>query len=196
MLAYVRRLPFSVFLFGLVAACALDDPQNRFAEITYAHKPEIRLDVGEVRVEQAYLAPGKDPNVEHRFPVRPNDAAVRWAQDRLEAEGDRLVFRYIVREASAVETALATESGVTGLLTTDQSERYEARIVIDMEVLDGRQVQGTARAEARRSVTVPEDISLREREAVWYKLTEDVMKDLDSQLEETIRSAFFPYIVL
>lgn len=196
MLAYVRRLPFPVFLFALLAACAFDDPQNRFAEITYAHKPEIRLDVGEVRIEQAYLAPGKDPNVEHRFPVRPNDAAVRWAQDRLEAEGDRLVLRYIVREASAIETALATESGVTGLLTTDQSERYEARIVIDMEILDGRQVQGTARAEARRSVTVPEDISLREREVVWYKLTEDVMKDLDGQLEETIRSAFFPYIVL
>lgn len=196
MRASIPNFCVSAFLVAVLAACSFDDPQNRFADITYAHKPEIGLDVGEVRIEQDYLVPGKAPNVEHRFPVKPNDAAVRWAQDRLEAEGDRLVFRYIVREASAVETALATESGVTGLLTTDQSERYEAHIVIDMEVLDGRQVEGTARAEARRSVTVPEDISLREREAIWYKLTEDVMNDLDSQLEETIRSAFFPYIVL
>ncbi len=181
---------------GVLAACTFDDPQNRFAEITFAHLPEIRLDVGDVRIEQAYLVPGKDPNVEHRFPVTPMDAAVRWAQDRLEAEGSRLVLRYIVREASVVETALETKSGVTGLLTTDQAERYDARIVVDLQILDGRQVQATANAEARRSVTVPEGISLKERELVWYKLTEDAMNDLNSQLEETIRSAFFPYVIL
>ncbi|NIA71537.1 hypothetical protein HBA54_23375 [Pelagibius litoralis] len=196
MRALVR--PFFAFaiLGGLLAACSFDEPQNRFADITYGHLPEIGLDVGDVRIEQAYVTPGKAPNVEHRFPVKPNDAAVRWAQDRLEAEGDRLVFRYIVREASAVETPLPTESGVTGLLTTDQSERYEARIVVDMEILDGRQVQATARAEARRSITVPEDITLKEREQIWYKLTENAMNDLNTQLEDTIRSAFFPYIVL
>jgi hypothetical protein len=65
-----------------------------------------------------------------------------------------------------------------------------------MQVLDGRQIQGTAKAEARRSTTVEEGISLAERERAWYRLTEDTMKDLDKQLEETIRSAFFPYIVL
>ena len=51
-------------------------------------------------------------------------------------------------------------------------------------------------AEARRSLTVPEDSSLSEREEVWYQLTEQTMRDLDQQLEQTIREAFFPYIVL
>ena len=190
--------PFFAFVLlgGLTAACAFDDPQNRFADITFAHLPDIRLDVGDVRIEQTYVSPGRDPNVEHRFPVKPEDAALRWGQDRLEAEGDRLVFRYIVREASVTETALETESGVTGLLTTDQAERYDARIVIDMQILDGRQVQATASAEARRFITVPEGISLKEREQVWYELTDKLMNDLNSQLEETIRSAFFPYVVL
>src|SRR3546814_19437156 len=80
------------------------------------------------------------------------------------------------------------------MLTTDQSERYEARIVVEMQVLDGRQIQGSAKAEARRSVTVAEDSSLNEREEVWYRLTEDTMRDLDQQLEQTIREAFLPYI--
>jgi len=186
---------FSLLL-AVLAACAFDDPSNRFADITFDHLPDIRLDVGAIKIEQAYVAPGKAPNVDHRFPVPPKDAARRWAEDRLVAQGDRLTFRYIVREASAVETVLKTKSGVTGLITTDQSERYEVHIVVEMQILDGPQVQGTASAEARRSVTVPEDITLKEREQVWYKLTEDVMKDLDVQLEETIRSAFFPYIVL
>src|SRR3546814_19657723 len=98
--------------------------------------------------------------------MQPKDAAVRWAQDRLVASGDRLTFRYIVREASVVEIPLPVSGGITGMLTTDQSERYEARIVVEMQVLDGRQIQGSAKAEARRSVTVAEDSSLNERAEV------------------------------
>ena len=185
-----------VLVAGLAAACALDDPQNRFDEISFADSGTIGLDVGEVRVEQSYAAPGKGPNVDHRFPVQPKDAAERWAQDRLRAQGDRLVLRYIVRDAAVTETALETQSGVSGLLTEEQSERYDARIVVDLEIIDGRQVQATASTEVRRFVTVPEGISLKERERTWYELTENIMKDLDTQLEETIRTAFFPYIVL
>ncbi|MGF1595193.1 MAG: hypothetical protein ACFCUW_18080 [Kiloniellaceae bacterium] len=181
---------------GLLAGCAMDDPSNRFAQITYEHLPDIALDVGEIQIEQAYVTPGQAPNVDHRFPVQPKDAAVRWAQDRLVARGDRLTFRYIVRQASAVETELPRTTGVTGMLTTDQSERYETHIEVEMQILDGRQTVGTAKAESRRSVTVPENIKLTERERVWYRLTEDTMNDLDRQLEETIRRAFFPYIVL
>lgn len=184
-------------LFAATASgCAFDDPSNRFAGLTYEHLPDINLDVGEIQIEQAYKATTEAPNVGHRFPVAPKDAAVRWGQDRLVAKGDRLTFRYIVRQATATETVLETSKGVTGLLTTDQSERYDVHIVVDMQILDGRQVQGTASAEARRSVTVAEDISLNDREKVWYKLTENTMNDLNDQLEETIKTAFFPYIVL
>jgi hypothetical protein len=191
-----RLAAATAVLAGLLAACAMDDPSNRFAQLTYQHRPDINLDVGEIQIETAYVTPGQPPNVDHRFPVQPKDAAVRWAQDRLVARGDRLTFRYIVREASAVETPLPVSGGVTGMLTTDQSERYELHIVVEMQVLDGRQIQGNAKAEARRSLTVPEDSTLNEREEVWYRLTEQTMRDLDMQLEQTIREAFFPYIVL
>ena len=190
------RLVAALSLLAAAAACSIDNPSNRFADITYAHRPDIGLDVGVVEVEQAYQDSGQPPHVENRFPRKPGAVAQQWARDRLVARGDRLTFRYIVREASAVETPLEQTGGVKGLITTDQSERYEVHIVVEMQILDGRQLQGTATAEARRSVTVAEDISLNERERVWYKLTEDTMNDLDKQLEETIRSAFFPYIVL
>ena len=186
----------AALLAGLVAACAMDDPSNRFEQLSFQDLPDINLDVGEIQIEQTYVTPGQAPNVDHRFPVQPKNAAVQWAQDRLVAKGDRLTFRYIVREASALETELPTTTGVKGLLTTDQSARYETHIVVEMQILDGRQIQGTAQAEARRSVTVPEDATLNERERVWYRLTADTMGDLDKQLEKTIREAFFPYIVL
>src|SRR3546814_2365716 len=117
------RLTSAAALVGLLAACSLDDPSNRFAQLTYQHLPDINLDVGEIQIEQAYLTPGQPPNVDHLFPMQPKDAAVRWAQDRLVASGDRLTFRYIVREASVVESPLPVSGGITGMLTTRSEER-------------------------------------------------------------------------
>src|SRR3546814_655280 len=108
------RLTSAAALVGLLAACSLDDPSNRFAQLTYQHLPDINLNVGEIQIEQAYLTPGQPPNVDHLFPMQPKDAAVRWAQDRLVASGDRLTFRYIVREASVVESPLPVSGGITG----------------------------------------------------------------------------------
>ena len=194
--AFFRLLGAPLLLAGFLAACATEDLGNRFPPMNFQDSPDINLDVGEIKIEQAYQAPAQRPNVDHLFPVQPKNVAVQWAEDRLAARGDRLTFLYIVREASAVETELETTKGVKGLLKTEQAARYETHIVIEMQVLDGRYVQGTAKAEARRSTTVEEGISLAERERAWYRLTEETMKDLDRQLEETIRSAFFPYIVL
>src|SRR3546814_4543254 len=78
-----RLVAAAAVAIGLLAACSMDDPTNRFAQLTYQHRPDIGLDVGEIQIEQAYLTPGQPPNVDHLFPVQPKDAAVRWAQGRL-----------------------------------------------------------------------------------------------------------------
>ena len=52
------------------------------------------------------------------------------------------------------------------------------------------------RAEATRSITGPEDVTVRERDEVLYRLTEDTMRDLDLELERAIREAFAAYLVL
>lgn len=194
------RVPFRLAAVALLLAaltgCAMQNPSNHFADITFEQLPKIRLDVSDVLVENDYDSSDKPPHVERRFPVAPADAAMQWARDRLQATGDHLTFRYIVREASATETNLPKTTGLTGMLTTDQSQRYEVHIRIEMQLLDGNEALGLANAEARHSVTVPEDITLNDREKAWYKLTKDTMDDLNKQLETTIHGAFFPYIVL
>jgi len=196
------RLPRLVFLVPVLlgvalSACTTPLPQSRFPQITYKHLPPISLDVAEISVEDEYKAPGIPPNVDHLFPVRPADAAMAWGRDRLVVAGAGRRLRYVVREASAIETALKTKEGLTGVLTVDQSERYEMRIIVELQIIndDGR-TEGTANAQVERSVTVPEDSKLRDREKVWFKMVEDAMKELDAQLEKTIKTVFFQYVVL
>ena len=195
----LRRIPGSVMLLAVgvaLSACQMPPPQPRFPEITFQHLPPVKLDVREVKVEQAYLPPNEAPNVEHLFPVRPGAAAERWARDRLVAAGPGRRARYIVREASVVEVALKTSDGLQGAITIEQSERYDARIVVEVQIIaENGQSEGALTVEAVRSRSVPEDLTLNQREQVWFEMTEALARDLDAVLEKTIRTVFARYLV-
>lgn len=187
-----------MLVFGLlVAACETPPSQNNFAEITFRHLPEIKLNVSEIVYQSEYQAPKTLPNVDHVFPVPPERAMKNWVDDRLRAVGPANKVVFILKDASVVEERLETKGGVTGAFTTEQTERYTARMAVEMNIVDnfGNRLS-TLNARTERSITTAEDLSLREREKVWFKLTEDVMRDLDQQLESTIRKVFFPYMTL
>ncbi len=180
----------------LASACNVPPPQIDFPEITYKHRPAIHFDVAEVVVERVYVPPLDKPNVDHLMPNPPVVLALRWAQDRLVADGqaDRLVFRII--DASVVEIELHSDSGLQDMFTVSQSERYNARLAVEVELLeDGGFSRSIVKAEAERSVTMPEDATLHERDQVWFKLSEMVMNDLDAELEKSLYQHMAAHIV-
>jgi hypothetical protein len=182
---------FSLFL----AACETPPSQNNFAEITFGHLPEIKLNVGEIVYESRYKAPEALPNVDHVFPVPPARAAERWAHDRLRAVGSDNKAVFILKDASVTEEHLATKGGIKGAFTTEQTERYKARMDVEIQIVDNfGNALSNITANVERTTTTPEDLSLREREKVWFRLTEDVMRDLDMQLDPAIKRVFFPYL--
>jgi hypothetical protein len=171
---------------GLAAACQPVKPPG-FQPISFADKPTISLDVGRVDVVRQYVPPGKAPNVEHLFPVDLMVSAERWARDRLRPVGVGGLARVIIKEASVTEVQLPRTTGIRGALTTDQSERYDGVMELEVEVVhnDGR--RGSVASRTNRSRTVPENVSLQERETVWYQMTETMMRELDSALERQMR---------
>jgi hypothetical protein len=46
---------------------------------------------------------------------------------------------------------------------------------------------GFVTAAANRSQTVAEDMTMNQREAVWFQMTESAMRELDQKLEAAIR---------
>lgn len=178
------------------SACNVPPPQTDWPEITYQHLPPIRFDVSEVVVERIYAPPLGRPNVDHLMPIPPVVLATRWAQDRLVADGraNRLVFRIV--DASVVETELHSDSSLQDFFTVSQSERYHAHLAVQVALIeDGGFTRSMVKVEAERSVTVPEDASLRERENIWFKLGDTVMNDLDVELEKSLRQYMAAYIV-
>lgn len=179
-----------------LSACQIEPPRQTFAELTFDHRPPLRFDVAEVQVDQAYVPRLEPPHVEQKTPLPPAAAAARWARDRLRATGTEGRLLFTVQEASVVEVPLPKTGGLEGLWVVDQSERYDARLVLTMTLFNAFGAQeASATVTATRSATVPEDASLNEREAVWFALVEKLMRDSDGQLEETLRRYFGRHIL-
>ncbi len=172
----------------LLTGCATEVQKPGFSQISFAHLQPISLNVARIEVENRYVSPATRPNVEHEFPVSPAAVASNWGRDRLRAVGQSGVARVVVRRASVVEVPLKRTTGVTGAFTRDQSERYDAIIdmMVELRDTDGN-VRVTAESTAKRSRSVSENVSLIEREKIWFEMTETMMSDLNTALENQVR---------
>lgn len=193
--APLRPLALVLGLAAVLTACETRLETPTYADITFAHLPPIALDVAEVRVVRAYQPTSQPPNVETEFPVGLDDTAARWAIDRLRAVGDSGTATVRILDASAVERPLEKTEGVAGLFTTDQAEKYDARYLVEVSAENpNRGVAVETTAEVTRTQTVPEGLTLNEREQIWYELTEKMAADLDQQMEQNIRQHMGPLL--
>jgi hypothetical protein len=177
-----------LIVFGLsVVGCEATVPSPTFPDLTFGHLGPIKLNVGSMEIVSTYKPPMSAPNVEHLFPTPPGDAMGRWAADRLLATGSTSRARFVILEASVVETALKKQKGLKGAFTKDQSERYEAVLEATLEIFDDSETsKGFANARASRSVTVGEDATVNERAQAWFSLNEALMRDINAELEKNI----------
>ena len=180
---------------GLLAACDTPPMRQSFATLTFQDRPQIRLDVAQVEIVQAYKAPGVAPHVDHLFPQKPADVAAAWGRDVLRGVGQRGMATYTVVDASATDTQLPRSGGMTQMFTTEQSDRYALHIVVKLEVGNPLLAKtGEVTAEVSRSQTVAEDMTLNQREAVWFQMTESAMRELDDKLEAAIRDKLAAFV--
>ena len=135
---------------------------------------------------------GRACGLRHHAPAA---AAAQWARDRLFATGGPNLVRVTVQDASVVEVPLKRATGIGAMFTTEQTERYDGVLDIRIDLLapDGRNL-ATVTSRATRSTTTAEDLTLLEREKVWFRLTEAMMNDINASLERQIKDHFANWI--
>tara|TARA_E500000331_G_scaffold236263_1_gene226553 strand:+ start:1816 stop:2403 length:588 start_codon:yes stop_codon:yes gene_type:complete len=187
----MEKLSFRYLLIVSVLALAgCETPVNQlsFPEQTFQHLPPISLDVREIDIVHRFEPPLKAPHIEHEMPVPPHIAVERWIVDRLRATGTSGRAVVTIRDASVVEARLRRLGGIKGTFTTEQSERYDAKVEIIIEATDDKGLRSAnAVATSLRNRSVPEHATLRERRTLWYELTEKLMSDFDRTFESQIR---------
>jgi hypothetical protein len=168
----------------LLLACDTPNPAVTFPELTFAHKPAIRLNVAKIEVINEYRMPFKAPNVEHLVPIAPGAAAERWAGDVLKAVGTRGTAQFVITRATVTEEKLKTKTGLKGLVAIEQSEEYEAKLDVRLEIFDGNRRVANAGTSISRSQTTREDTTPNQRSKVWYALVERLMLEFDGEMRK------------
>ena len=83
-----------------------------------------------------------------------------------------------------------------GVFAIEQSERYDARLVVLAELTDAGGIpRAHASVQADRWVTVSEDYTLGEREQIWFQMAEKLVKEMGVELEARMRENMGPYIL-
>lgn len=172
---------------GLLAACDTPPHRDPFPQLTYAHLGPINLDVARIVILDAYQPPMADPHVEQDFPTPPATAARQWAQDRLKAVGSDGVAKYTITDGSTIDVPLPRTTGLDGVITQDQSDRYDVTVTVRLDVENRMgNHRGSITATAKRSETAAEDMTLNEREKLWFEMIDQLMKQLNAELEKQI----------
>jgi hypothetical protein len=175
----------------LATACAEPPVPLSFPPISFAPRGTFRFEAARLEVAIEYQAPFAPPNVEHLFAQTPESALRRWASERIAVSGtgERFV-RFVVLDARVTETNLPRATGIRATFTNEAAQQYDGRIEVAVEVRQQRANyrDGIAAAVAVRQRSVLENISLNDRERVWYDLTLEMMRDIDSELDRQVNA--------
>lgn len=172
----------------MLAACTTPVQTPKFPEITFTHQPAIPMNVARVEVVTRYKAPFASPNVDHLFPVTPAAAVERWAKDRIKPVGASGVAQLVLHDASVTENSLAKDTSLRGRFTTQQTFRYDLKLDVSLEITDPATGQrGFAETKTNRSTTAPEDLSINDREKLWFDFAEESLRAFDSAMEANVR---------
>ena len=189
------RAVFVNLMFGfLLAACESPVPEVSYPALRFNHLPVINLDVARIETVEKYRSPLRLPHVEHEIPLAPATAMRNWAKDRLRAVGQSGVATFTILNAAARAEMLAKKTNLKAIFTLEQKARYEAKLEarLDIETAAGLG-KGFASAKASRQRTLPEDISINDRDLALYRFVEAAAKDFDRVMTKNIDSHLGPF---
>ena len=175
----MRRFAF-LFLFFIATACAQNVTTSPTPKFAFWEKSPLSVNVAEIVFANNFSPPMAKPNVDHLFPVSPASAVQVWQKDRLKTTGSsgRLIVRVI--DASVIEKALPTATGLEGLIFNDPDTEYEGTLVVSFE-LDHPEVDTIANAKIRlnHNIQMAKWSTIQDREEAWVTMTEGLIAELD-----------------
>ncbi len=196
--AFSLKCSYKLALLGFyccfLSACDTPYYKSEFPELTFTHRPQIHINVSKILIINEYEMPFKSPNIEHLVPVAPSAAAERWAADILKPIGNQGTAQFIIRHASLTREKLKTKSGISGVFSIDQSDRFKTTLKAKLELLKENRRIATADAQVSRSQTSREDASPNQRGQLWYGMVEGLMGDFDFEMRRQIKKYLSQYL--
>jgi hypothetical protein len=171
---------------GLLAGC-VDGPPP-VPDLTFVHSSPILLRVRVAEIDSRYRSPGTPPNIEQTVNPTPEQALIRWAQQRLRSDGTENVARFTILNAPLTAEPLPRPGGFAGLFASEAPQRWTVTVEAQLEFLDesGGRLDGFS-SKVTRTRDLEPGLTFEERNRFWYDLLAATMREFDQQMDSGLR---------
>lgn len=188
-----RTLLMTVSLF-CVTACTSTPGANTKAqpELSFTNISPYHVEASRVDVENKYV-PGADPkDISSTFPVSPDIALRRYAENRLQPGGQPGALKFIIEDARVYKTLIAPDNKVVNWMGAGNQDQYEVFLKLNLFYANelGMQQGRQGVLNFNRTLTMPASVSLAERELRQLKFLELLMKDVDAAVSKALAEKF------
>lgn len=171
-----------------LAGCSETTPGRPAPVVDFSQSPPILLNVRVAEIDSRYRPEIAPPNIERSVTPTPQEALIKWAQQRLRSNGSENVARFTIISAPVVAENLPRTGGLTGALTTEPAQRWTVTLEAQLEFLDetGARLDGFT-AKVSRVRELKEGATADERSLFWSDMIVAAMAEFDTQMQTGLR---------
>lgn len=190
---YTNKLLVSVMALAVMAAapgCTSQTVSGKpLAELTYDHIQPLYVSASNVDVVDNYN-PSADPaDVSSRFPTPPDIAVRRWAERRLQPGVGTGTLKFTIDSVTARQTNSAPQGTLERWTKQGGTTRYDVvmKLTVD-KVTDARMGNSHHTFNVTRSVTIPDNWSIAQREAEMQTFVEEIVAAVDAAVMDVLKN--------
>lgn len=185
-----------VLVSSLIAAAFVGSAYAADAPIQFADATTFATDATSLSVQVEARPPREYPHVMYRAPFTFEQAAKAWAEAHFSLSGNSVnSLRVTVKEGDITEKLLPKTGGIKGWFTKDQAAEYEARLAVEVAVIDPNgKVVSSADGKAWQTRTVTEGATEDDKRHLWAEMIKTTFDAMDAELLPRIRTTMASYV--
>lgn len=186
-----------IVLAGLTAqAGAASAAADAASVIRFSDATMLSTDATSLSITVEARPPKEYPHVMYRAPFTVEQATKAWVDSHFSLSGNSVnTLRVTVKEGDIIEKLLPKTGGIKGWFTKDQAAEYEARIAVEVAVVDpSGKVVASADGKAWHTRTVPEGATEEDKRRAWADMIKVTFDNLDAELQPRIRAGMAAFV--
>ena len=184
----ILLLTLVLMAIGSTACSETRDAKPTVTPVDFSHGSPILLDVRVAEIDSRYIPTIQPPNIERSVTPTPQEALIKWAQQRLRSDGSENVARFTILDAPVTAENLQRSGGLKGMLTTESAQRWTVTLEAQLEFLDdgGARLDGFT-TKVVRSRDLKEGATADQRSQFWSEMIAATMDEFDAQMRSGLR---------
>ncbi len=154
--------------------------------MTFAYFEPVFLDLKNVNIQNEYNPETDKADVSASFPASPDVALRLYAQNRFRSGGEKGQLSFVIEEARVHHGITEADDQFSRWLKRNRKETYDVFVKIR---LDSSQPSGALSSvlSVQKSLSLPESVSLAERELMQMTFLEELVKDVDAAVMDSLQ---------